>query len=266
MPAGFAARPGQFVQILCRDEAATEAAGPYLRRPFSLAGQKADKHRTVLEVVYRVVGRGTAWLEGRAAGDRVDIIGPLGNGFTVANDCKEAFLVAGGVGHPPLMMLAHELSRHRIKRLAFYGARRSGLLPFRTERVDAFPRDAEPVADVDEWAACETPVVVSTDDGSAGFHGTVTEALETYVARNGLDPTRLCIYACGPQRMLAGLARQVARWRVACQVALETLMACGMGSCQSCVVRVRAMDAPDGWRYKLCCMEGPVFAAEEIIW
>jgi dihydroorotate dehydrogenase electron transfer subunit len=108
--------------------------------------------------------------------------------------------------------------------------------------------------------------VVSTDDGTAGFHGAVTEALEAYVARRGIDATRTCIYACGPSGMLQGVACKASQWRVACQVAMERLMACGMGSCQSCVVRVRATDAPDGWRYKLCCTDGPVFEAEEIIW
>ena len=263
---GFRAVAGQFVQVLCRAAEGVPGGGAYLRRPFSLAGVSRERGRSVIDLVYRVIGPGTAWLSARRAGDEVDIVGPLGRGFSIDRGCAEALLIAGGVGHPPLLMLAEELARRDIRRLAFCGAGRASLLPFTFERAPAPVAEVTPLTSVREWAATSTPVILSTEDGSAGFCGTVVQALEAYLAANPVQPGRLCIYACGPAAMLKAVADEAARCRVRCEIALETLMACGMGTCQSCVVRVRDGQAPEGWRYKLCCTEGPVFAGEEIIW
>lgn len=261
----FRAVAGQFVQILCRDADGSPGVGPYLRRPFSLGGLRTENGRSIIDIIYRVVGLGSAWLDARRAGDEVDLVGPLGHGFSVGRTCTEAFLVAGGVGHAPLLMLARQLARANVERMAFCGARRAELLPFTSGR---WPRPAgiEPTTGIREWAESSTPVILSTDDGSVGFGGTVVQAMEAHVAAHPVDHAALSVYACGPPGMLQAVAARAAQWKVPCQLALETLMACGMGTCQSCVLRVGDAGAPQGWRYKLCCTDGPVFGAEEIIW
>jgi dihydroorotate dehydrogenase electron transfer subunit len=254
------------VQVLCREDGRSTDQGAFLRRPFSLAGARREGNRTIIELIYRQVGRGTAWLDQCSRGDQVDLIGPLGNGFSLELSRKTAYLVAGGVGHPPLLMLAEELAARKIDRLAFCGARSADALPLSINGEVIGEVGPGPITGVREWAVSATPVIISTDDGSAGFAGSVVEALEGHLAAHHVDTEELAIFACGPAPMLAAVASIARRLNVPCQVAVERMMACGMGTCQSCVVRVRAGDATDGWRYKLCCKDGPVFPAEEVLW
>lgn len=314
--------PGQFIQIACRNpsenvsperEADWEEGRPWnepgqelmaplalLRRPFSLAGRRDQSDTasgTELEIIYRVVGVGTGWLEHLKVGDEVGIIGPLGNTFTLPEVNQPAILVGGGVGIPPMLYLASHLARlDGRKAVAFCGAVTRDLLPLTvtTDAPTPGSESIEPLYNIHEFSQHGIPAVISTDDGSYGFRGFVTQALERYLdefiggsgrSAVGGEKARLncplptahrplpMIYTCGPELMMKRVAEIATSRGIECQVAVERAMACGMGTCQSCVIRVKTEGAGVGvqgsgkdWVYKLACTDGPVFRAGELLW
>lgn len=256
---------GRSFPSLCGPELAAPRA--LLRRPFSLAGRRDTADGTEIDIIYRVMGAGTAWLARLRRGAPVSLIGPLGNSFTLPPDGATAILAGGGAGLPPMMYLAERLAGRAV---AFCGATARQLLPL-TLRPDAEPPadPTRPALSVEEFARHGIPAVVSTDDGSAGFHGLLTEALERYLstgAETGI------VYACGPEAMLRRVAGIAAARGIECQVSVERAMACGMGTCQSCCIRVRKDDpsrpplAGLPWSWKLACTDGPVFRAADLLW
>jgi len=277
-----ATKPGQFIQISCRevgeeivgddDGHGEELIGPVamLRRPFSLAGRRDTSDRVELEIIHRVVGVGTDWLARLKAGDDVSILGPLGNVFELPKPEGMAILVGGGVGIPPMIYLAEALAGR--KAVAFAGALSRDLLPL-TVVGDAPKTDSiEPGPIIEEFARHGIPSVVTTDDGSFGFRGFVTQALEKYLdsqSSSGAGPT---IYTCGPEPMMKRVAEIAAARNIECQVAVERAMACGMGTCQSCCIRVRKPDASKpplvgkDWCYRLACTDGPIFRGADLLW
>jgi dihydroorotate dehydrogenase electron transfer subunit len=264
--------PGEFVQVACRDLDSDVSGGPgaFLRRPFSLAGRVDRPDRTVeLHLIHRVVGVGTQWLAERQPGDRVNVLGPLGNRFTPPPAGGTALLVGGGVGIPPMLYLAEKLAGR--KAVAFAGALSRDLLPL-TITDDAPPASnaVEPRLNVEDFARYGIPTILSTDDGSIGFRGFITQALERYLDDCRADST--VIYTCGPEPMMKRVADIAAARGIECQVAVERAMACGMGTCQSCCIRVRKPD-PDAvplpgkdWCWRLACTDGPVFRGADLLW
>src|SRR5437762_6521894 len=185
LPRFPATAPGQFLQLACHDmngdestpqSGRTELLTPLamLRRPFSLAGRRDIGNGVELDIIHRVVGVGTAWLSRLRIGERVSLLGPLGNTFTPSGADQRAILVGGGVGIPPMLYLAEKLAGRRV--VAFCGALRRDLLPL---AVVSEPRaSGEASLCIAEFARHGIPTVVTTDDGSAGFRGLVTQALE----------------------------------------------------------------------------------------
>jgi len=286
--AGFPpSRPGQFVQLLCRglDEQVsvrevdwpegrlprfTQAEltdhEPLLRRPLSLAGRRdGEDDRAVLDFIYRTIGTGTTWLAGVEPGRSLSVLGPLGNAFRIRPDKPLAALVAGGVGIPPMIYLAEALSAAGKKAFAFCGVRSRTLLPL-TLNSDAEPATTgRPTLCVTEFAAHGVPTAVATDDGSVGFGGMVSEAFGKWLNAHVEDADELTVYCCGPEPMMQAVGETCVSRGIECQLAMERHMACGMGACQSCVVKVRHDDRP-GWSFRLCCTDGPVFDARRIVW
>lgn len=281
-----ATAPGQFVQLLCRPPESNRLperefdwdtgspskspAEAFLRRPFSLAGRRdRPDGRVELDIIHRVVGTGTAWLAALCPGDPVDVLGPLGNRFTPPAHGRTALLVGGGVGIPPMLYLAAAWADTPM--VAFAGALRKNLLPF--QMVPSIPLSTDGSAatlSLTEFSVHHVPAVVSTDDGSVGVHGFVTDALETYLDANPLlDPV---IYTCGPEAMLKRVGAIALRRGVRCQIAVERAMACGMGTCQSCCIRIKkhnpaAVPLPGSpWAWRLACTDGPVFDSRDILW
>ena len=291
--------PGQFIQVACRDTGldyspareiewsegqplsplGTELMQPlaYLRRPFSLAGRTDGPDGVRLELIQRTVGIGTQWLGGLKPGDSVDVIGPLGNRFRLPAENEVALLVGGGVGIPPMLYAAQQLAGR--KGIAFCGALTRDLLPF-TITDDAPPPTADgidPLYNIAEFARHGVAAVITTDDGSYGFRGFVTQALDRHLerffpsgARKGVTPV---VYTCGPEPMMKRVAEIAALHGVECQVAVERAMACGMGTCQSCCIRLKRDPQRDGqafagkdWIYKLACTDGPVFLGRDLLW
>ena len=280
--AGFPpSRAGQFVQVQCR--ALGEPAGyrvldwpegtpprftdpeltraePLLRRPLSLAGRVGEE----LEIIYRTVGHGTSWLAGVGVGALLSVLGPLGNGFSPPAG-NAAALVAGGVGIPPMLYLAEALAAAGVETVAFCGVRSADLLCVHHIPGVAADPTGEPVVCIQEFAAHGIPTAVATDDGSLGYPGLVSEAFGRWLVSLGAAAPSLTVYACGPEPMMQAVAELCLARRVPCQVAMERHMACGVGTCQSCVVKIRD-DSPAGYAYKLCCTDGPIFAAEQVLW
>jgi dihydroorotate dehydrogenase electron transfer subunit len=277
-------RPGQFIQIGCseirmgddplleydwvpgrsaeRHEYDLGSRNALLRRPFSLAGRRGDE----LDIIHRVVGVGTDYLAHLKTGDQVSILGPLGNTFTLPEADQLAILVGGGVGIPPMIYLASELGRRRA--VAFAGALSRDLLPLAI---------ADAPYQVGEFFEHGIPTILSTDDGSIGFRGFITQALEEFVDnRLAVDiprgDLRPIIYTCGPEPMMKRVAEIALQRKIPCQIAVERAMACGMGTCQSCCIRVKKPDAAQPplpgkeWCYRLACTDGPIFTAAQLLW
>jgi dihydroorotate dehydrogenase electron transfer subunit len=201
----------------------------------------------------------------------VGILGPLGNKFALPDANTTAVLVGGGVGIPPMLYLAERLAGKRA--VAFAGALTRDLLPF-TIREDVAPDGANPVPAIDEFARHGIPSVITTDDGSYGFRGFVTQALEQYLdlLRTQNPALRTVLYTCGPEPMMKRVADIAAARNIECQIAVERAMACGMGTCQSCCIRVKKPDASQpplvgrDWCYRLACTDGPVFLGRDLLW
>ena len=241
---------------------------PYLRRPFSIAGRRDGPGMayTDIDIIHRVVGKATGILEHQRPGDKLSILGPLGNGFRVSERVKNALLVGGGVGIPPMIYLAEKLARRGMNVVAFAGAQSWDLVSLTLRPDFAVPADLLPVMAAAEFSAFGVPVVLATDDGTLGFHGYVTAALDAYLRCHAeLRSEQTVVYCCGPTPMMRSTSVVAGKFDLSCQVSLEQPMACGMGTCQSCVIKYRPADAAD-WVYKLTCTDGPVFDSRDIIW
>lgn len=262
--------PGQFLQVLCgsprqlADNGNPSSRSVFLRRPFSIADQWRDNDGVHIRIISRAVGRGTAWLETLAPGDIVNITGPLGRGFRIPADDVPVALVGGGVGIPPLLYLArrlHEAGRRDVT--AIFGATTRGLLPLRF-RHDP-PPDASASQCVKLPGGADYPTSITTDDGSYGTRGVVTDAVRRWADQRSPDQlSRGVLFACGPDAMLRAVATTTRELGLACQLSIERNMGCGLGTCLSCVVRVSDETRSEGWRWAQTCTDGPVFDRDEL--
>jgi dihydroorotate dehydrogenase electron transfer subunit len=205
-----------------------------------------------IEVLYEVVGKGTESLSAAKQGEYLDVIGPLGNGF-VLNAKRyplNAILIAGGMGVAPLVALAENLA-HSVQRIADRKKAKTYILIGGCSK--------EHILCEQEFKKLGCGVMVSTEDGSKGKKGLVTDLLKDLL--NAIRyPLNATIYACGPAAMLKTVAKIAEAKRVPCQVSMEEHMACGVGVCLGCPVKVK------NGGYKMVCKDGPVFDAKEIAW
>jgi len=232
------AKAGQFIMLRI-----TRQTQPLLRRPFSIYNLiLADGVPQGLEVLYKVVGQGTAMLARQRPGEIVDVLGPLGSGFLIPRQARRIYFVAGGIGVAPLVFLASQLSRRGLNLSdcrAFIGGR---------NKADLLCQN--------EFKQLGVAVQTTTDDGSAGDQCLITHPLEVVMEQITPD----IIVACGPMEMLSCVIGITEKYKVPCQVSIETLMACGMGACLGCAVETR--DQPGHYRH--ACQDGPVFDASEL--
>lgn len=223
-----AAVPGQFISVYTKD------AGKLLPRPISLC--QVDKEKGQLRIVYRVVGAGTSQFSGYQAGDDIEIMGPLGNGFPLERAAgKKVFLIGGGIGIPPMLELARQLD---CEKQAVLGYRD---VLFLNDEFENF-----------------SDVYVATEDGSAGTKGNVLDAIR----ENGLKAD--VIFACGPTPMLRALKAYAEENGIECWLSLEEKMACGIGACLACVCQSKEVDEHSHVHNKRICKDGPVFLAQEV--
>ena len=289
------ARPGQFLMLRIN-----ELQDPFLRRPFGFSRifPPRDKKRKptdegAVEICYQTVGRGTHLMTQIAEGGRVDLLGPLGNGFWSEEGCTRMILVGGGIGVPPLLAWAQE------------GRKKGGGIKRSPKSLAESPetvfligaKNREKVMGTGECRRWGIGVQVATEDGSLGTQGTATDLLEKELMTGRHSQT--AIYACGPVPMLARVAQVADQFDLPCQVLLESRMACGVGACLGCTVKYRedlsppesqaspppppapqeTESAAEGeertipviseappFRYARVCKEGPVFNARKIFW
>lgn len=273
------AAPGQFIQVLCHEPDSFEinqgdaysilfnpdtiSENPLLRRPFSIGALRRSGDQAEIDIMGRVIGIGTAWLDALRVGDSVDFIGPLGTPFRLPPKNAGAILVAGGVGLPPIRWLGMTLAEMGVDCRAIIGAQRRELLPVIIKQKPTNSAEFQHI--LGDFEPHPVHVIVTTDDGSFGLKGRVTDALAPILG-GATEGEPLQVFACGPEPMLKAVGELCDANRVSCQLAMERVMGCGMGTCQSCVVPVKDHDASDGWRYALCCREGPVFDSRVVIW
>ena len=222
---------GQFLHITCGDD-------QLLRRPISVAYASFDEPEDLVTIIFEVRGEGTQWLSRRRVGDKLDVLGPLGNHFDVSQEGRY-LIVGGGIGVPPLIMYGECLTWPRV-----------AVLGFRT-KDKAFPAITSRFEE-----NCEQ-TYICTDDGTLGRHGFVDGQVRDILEK---DKNFTAILACGPKPMLKSVAKAAAEFGVPCQVSMEERMGCGVGACLVCATSMK-----DG-AMKHVCKDGPVFNAEEVDW
>ncbi len=223
------ARAGQFISVYSKD------GSRLLPRPISICEVEGDR----LRIVYRTVGKGTKEFSGYGAGDTLDVMGPLGNGYTKFN--KKAILMGGGIGIPPMLELAREL-----KNGGYDVSDADIVLGYRDELF------------LNEELAQYGRVTIATEDGSAGTKGNVLDAIKAEGIKGDV------IYACGPTPMLRAIKAYAKENGIECYLSLEEKMACGIGACLACVCKSKEIDDHSHVHNKRVCKEGPVFNAEDV--
>ncbi|MFU0832318.1 MAG: Dihydroorotate dehydrogenase B (NAD(+)), electron transfer subunit [Oscillospiraceae bacterium] len=219
------AKAGQFAQFF--------VPGKTLRRPISICGIEPKKG--TLRFVFQIRGEGTQWLSQLKSGDSVNVLGPLGNGFPQGEPSRRVLFVGGGIGVPPLLQAAKPFGENAVLAAGF--------------------RSREAIILKEDFEAFGCKTYIATDDGSYGHHGLVTDIMD------GLSFD--VVFACGPKPMLKAVSKIAADRNVPCYVSMEERMACGVGACLGCAVKLRGENGP---YYGHVCKDGPVFDAKQIEW
>jgi len=249
-----ATRPGQFAMLRL-----LERSDVLLRRPMSIYDVKPSRARDrkkargqpeVIELLYKVVGRGTRLMAELKSGDRVGLLAPLGHGFFEeeylrrAEEADEVLHVAGGIGIAALLLPARALARAGFRQRLFFGGRTKADL-----------------VGVSDFKPLVSDVVLATENGSKGHPGYVTKPLEEYLDRQ--RSKKFFLMVCGPWAMLQASVELAEKYRHPCLVSMENRMGCGLGVCLGCCIRV---DGQGHGAYQRVCTEGPVFWAEKVVW
>jgi len=232
----FNVKPGQFVMLKVDNN-----LDPLLPRPFSICYTDDN----CFEIIYKVVGKTTKILSGLKIGQSVNILGPLGNGFKIDKKIKKHILIGGGYGIAPLLFLTYELKKLKKEIIVLIGA-----------------KNKKAILCNDDFKKLAAIVKVATDDGSFGYNGFVTDLLK----RELKEKVSCSIYGCGPNYMLKEISKIIdkhqflnPKLKILTQISLENIVGCGIGVCLSCVCKGK-----DG-KYKLTCIDGPVFDCKDII-
>jgi dihydroorotate dehydrogenase electron transfer subunit len=215
-------KPGQFVMVRCGENDEYP-----LRRPFSIHQREEDK----IALLFNIVGSGTQWLAQRTSGDKLDLLGPLGNGFSIGPDSKKLLMIAGGIGIAPLVFLAEEAIKRGLEVTLLYGASTAAQL----------------------YPHLPDGLVTATEDGSVGTKGLITDLLPDFIGEANQ------IFACGPLPMYRTMAKMPELKNKSVQISLEVRMGCGLGVCYGCTVKTK-----NG--LKQVCQDGPIFELNDILW
>ena len=228
------AKPGSFIEIRVNDQ--TE---PFLRRPISIYNM--DKEAGILEFIFQVKGNGTNILSKKEVGDKIDILGPLGNGTFKFEKYDNVEIIGGGIGIFPLYELAKE-AKAQGKKVSTY-------LGFRNKDLVMLEKEFKEVSD---------KLVITTDDGSYAEKGFAIDYL-----KKDIEKKNTCIFACGPLPMLKAVQKYALENSLSCQISLEEKMECGLGVCLGCAVK-KASSPKDNPEYYHVCKGGPVFNAKDV--
>ena len=236
--------PGQFVMTRERGR-----IDPLLGRPFGVYHFEKLESEATVEILYKVVGKGTLVLSRLREGDFVEVLGPYGRAFDVYPEAGRVVFICGGIGVAPITYLASHYRRltgaRNVKLVCYYGASK-----------------AENLVGIEKIKDIMSEVHISTDDGSAGYKGLVTERFSIDIS--SYDPGSSKIYACGPRSMLKQLSELLAENSVSCQILMEERMACGVGACLGCTVLLNDVEGIGA--HARACTDGPVFNIRDIRW
>jgi dihydroorotate dehydrogenase electron transfer subunit len=225
-------KPGQFLNIKC-----SEGIDALLRRPISICN--IDKKSNTVDVIFQIKGIGTEYLSLKESGSEIDLIGPLGNSFDFSGKYQRVAVVGGGIGIFPLLnLLKYSQAAQKIAYLGF--------------------RDKDSSVLTQEFEKASDRLYLSTDDGTVGYKGLITDLLEKDLKEEDYD----IIYTCGPTPMIKKVVDIANRYNIKCQVSLEQRMACGIGACLVCACKTKY---GDDWKYSHVCKDGPVFWGSEVI-
>jgi len=249
-----AAMPGSFVHISCDDSLP-------MRRPLSIMRASGDW----IEILYKIVGEGLHLLANKQVGDRISVLGPIGQPFSPSPERPNCLLIGGGVGIPPMVFLAEALQDQQWEPLAILGSE----IPFpfalaqsqiKTPWLDDDISSTMPL--LENWGIPARLTSLSDFDGC--YRGYVTDLADRWLSSlSEQDKTKVEIFSCGPTPMLKAVATLAEKYDVPCQVSLEEFMACAVGGCAGCTVEVTT---PDGPAMKRVCVDGPVFDASTVVW
>lgn len=227
-PVAKTIKPGQFIHIKV-----SETLIPFFRRPFSV--YRAKKH---IEILYEPIGLGTKTLATRKPGEYLDILGPLGNQFTLPpKGTKQVVMIGGGIGVAPFLILSDALAKKGYEMVLLYGGRTKG----HVFKMDEFKKNG-----------CK--VYIATDDGGIGVKGYVSNLF----SKINPDPKSTVLYTCGPHAMMVAVQKFSKKHNLFCEAACEETMACGLGACLGCSIKTTQ-------GYKTTCYDGPVFDIREVI-
>jgi len=235
--------PGQFVMVR-----PPLVADPLLPRAFSIYRiSQAEGGTPVVEILYKVVGKGTHYLAQMDPGQPLELLGPLGNSFTIPG-AGSAVLVAGGIGVPPIAALAARMGNPDSA--------------VGTLEVFLGGKSSDDILCVKDFEAVGGRVRITTEDGSLGRRGLITDLLAPFLSLLHASPAT--IFTCGPPGMLSAVAHLAEEHDIPCQTSVEANMACGFGACMGCAIEARSIGS--GPAYKLVCKDGPVFDSRELVW
>lgn len=226
------AKPGQFVNIKCGD-----GLNALLRRPISIC--RVDRSTNTFDILFQIKGVGTEMLAKNTIGSEVDLMGPLGNPFSISEEYKRIAVIGGGIGTFPLLYILEEYKE----------AYKSTFLGFRNK---------EALVLQDEFGAASNNLQLSSDDGSVGYNGLVTDLLIKDLENNSYD----IIYTCGPTPMIKKVHEIASKNNIKCQVSLEERMGCGIGACLVCACKTKK---EDDWEYSHVCKDGPIFWSTDVV-
>ncbi len=251
------AKPGQFVHIQCNESI-------FMRRPMSI--MRSDSKNKMIEILYKVHGAGTDALSNKKIGDKIDLIGPIGQPFKMKGYKKRPLLIGGGVGIPPMIFLAEHIKNttKNLKPLVLMGSEIP--FPFKNQPskiiINEMPSNVTAsMTLLEDWKIASR--LTSLKDYAGCFGGHVTELADIWLEK--LDPDQLEeveIFSCGPTLMLKAVSKLAKKYNLSCQVSLEEYMACAVGGCAGCTVLIKT---ENGNEMKRVCVDGPVFEAKNVI-
>ena len=251
------AKPGHFVHIQCNESI-------FMRRPMSI--MRSDSKNKMIEILYKVHGAGTDALSNKKIGNKIDLIGPIGQPFKMKGYKKRPLLIGGGVGIPPMIFLAEHIKNttKNLKPLVLMGSEIP--FPFKNQPskiiINEMPSDVTAsMTLLEDWKIASR--LTSLKDYAGCFGGHVTELADIWLEK--LDPDQreeVEIFSCGPTLMLKAISKLAKKYNLSCQVSLEEYMACAVGGCAGCTVLIKT---ENGNEMKRVCVDGPVFEAKNVI-
>jgi len=258
------ARPGSFIHLQCY--AQRQSSTPplnLLRRPLSI--MRVDANAGWLDILYKVVGQGTQLLSEQKVGETLACLGPIGQGFSLHADKPKRLLIGGGVGIPPMIFLAETIKNETAENLPFVIMGSEIPFPFKTQPsniiIPGIPNDVIACMTLlEDWQIASR--LCSLNDYPGCYQGYVTELSRLWI--ESIDTkfhSQIEIFSCGPTPMLQAVAKLAVKYKIACQISLEEFMACAVGGCAGCVVKVKTEQGP---AMKRVCVDGPVFDAYSV--